>query len=118
MKRAYSGNAILSTLALRSTLDALTVRSSAASNTMNKRVPLRGLFMFRLPLAALFFFLMLSVSSTRALAASPTFYLSCSRENDLFVLLQRSGLKPRRYETPEKTISAAPRGSAVLLLAD
>jgi hypothetical protein len=55
---------------------------------------------------------------TLASSASPKFVFSCSAENDLFVLLKKSGLKPERYGTPEKAVSAATRDSVVLLLAD
>src|SRR3954470_8844652 len=60
------------------------------------------------------FFLLL----TSASAANPKFVFSCSTENDLYVLLKKSGLKPKRYETPEKAVSAAARDAVVLLLAD
>ncbi|MEO7300813.1 MAG: hypothetical protein ABI042_19785 [Verrucomicrobiota bacterium] len=53
-----------------------------------------------------------------ALAESSTFTVCCSSQNDLFRTLKENDLKVQRWDTPEKAIAAAPRGSAVLLLAD
>jgi len=66
------------------------------------------------------FFCALALLPGASLAASgnPQFVFSCSAKNDLYVLLKKSGLKPVRYETPEKAISAAAHDSIVLLLAD
>jgi hypothetical protein len=72
----------------------------------------------RILLAALYctlaFFPLCASGST----AKPKFIFSCSADNDLYVLLKRSGLKPKRYETPEAAVSAAARESIVLLLAE
>lgn len=54
----------------------------------------------------------------QARAESSTFTVSCSPQNDLFRTLKENDLKVRRWETPERAVSAAPRDSAVLLLAD
>ena len=48
----------------------------------------------------------------------PSITLSCSADNDLYVVLHKSGLKPKRFETPSRAIAKAPNDSAVLLLAD
>jgi hypothetical protein len=55
-----------------------------------------------------------------AFAAFPrvTFTVSCGAENDLFQILRDSDLHPKRFTTPARAVSAAPEGSAVLLLAD
>lgn len=56
--------------------------------------------------------------SMQAAVASSKFYLSCSPENDLFVAMKASGLKPHRHATPSQTVNVAEEGSAILFLAD
>ena len=68
--------------------------------------------------ATFFCALALLPCASLASSANPKFVFSCSAKNDLYVLSKKSGLKPVRYETPEKAISAAPHDSIVLLLAD
>lgn len=49
---------------------------------------------------------------------SPNWVLSCAADNDIFLLLSRSGQACARHDDPAKAIAAAPEGAAVLLLAD
>ena len=44
--------------------------------------------------------------------------LSCSQDNDLCRALVAGGNKVRRFDSPARAVAAAPRGGAVLILAD
>src|SRR5262249_22931950 len=48
----------------------------------------------------------------------PTLTLACRADNDLFLVLQESGIASARFSSVEEAISGAPAGSGVLLLAD
>src|SRR5882724_13718971 len=72
----------------------------------------------RVPLFMLAFLLGCVMESVGLGRATPAITLSCSENNDLYVVLNKSGLKPKRFETPSGAIASAPEGSAVLLLAD
>lgn len=51
-------------------------------------------------------------------AGASRFNLVCSSTNDLYLTLRGCGLEPARFDTPAQAVEAAPRGSAVLVLAD
>src|SRR6266498_1033038 len=85
---------------------------------MYNPIYVRPVSMIRILSVALLCALALSLRPASAFAANPKFVFSCSAENDLYVLLKKSGLKPERHETPEKAVTAAARDSIVLLLAD
>jgi hypothetical protein len=48
----------------------------------------------------------------------PVITIAGARDNDLYLVLKNSGLHPKRYANPMEAVAAAPKDSAVLLLAD
>src|SRR5436305_11242457 len=62
--------------------------------------------------------LIICLSGLTTFAASPSITLSCSSDNDLFIVLKNNGLKPKCFATPSRAVNAAAKDSAVLLLAD
>src|SRR5882672_9354146 len=72
----------------------------------------------RVSLFILAFLLCCVMESVGLGRTTPAITLSCSENNDLYLVLNKSGLKPKRFETPSRAIADASKGSTVLLLAD
>lgn len=76
--------------------------------------------MYRPTIAGL---LLLAVSSVVTMAQTQTaepnaWILACRADNDLFQVLNAASAPCRRFDTPAEVLREAPRGAAVLLLAD
>ncbi len=73
----------------------------------------------RLPLLFLCFVLILPLS---VLSGMPDkinyFHISCSKNNDLFLVLKKNKIDCVRYDHPEDAINNAEEGTAVMILAD
>ena len=64
------------------------------------------------------FWLSAIILQSGAFAEQADFFLSCRRDNDLFVVLESNGLKCSRYDTPVEAIKNAVTGSPILIMAD
>lgn len=58
------------------------------------------------------------LSSNAQASEKRTLFLSCSPQNDLYKVLVINGIPTHRFENPGRTVSAAPFGGAVLILAE
>ena len=76
--------------------------------------------MNRLTIPSLLLLIALSIATLAqtSCAAPATWTLACRADNDLFQVLKAASAPCQRYDTPAQAIKNAPRGSAVLLLAD
>ncbi len=53
-----------------------------------------------------------------AFGKETTFTFCCSDKNDLYITARHSGFRVKRFDTPAEAVSAAAKGSPVLILAD
>ena len=75
------------------------------------RILLRGVVL----LAEIF---LLGAWEIGSVAGEQELFLSCQADNDLYQVLQRSGVSCRRVDSPNQAVQEATEGAAVMILAD